>query len=95
MTTKWLVSILVMFAIAAGGWWYFMSGSSAPSMQDTNATMTNTGQQSDATQSVGASGTSNADLQADLNTIDTQVQAAGDANTSASSFTDTPVQQTE
>jgi hypothetical protein len=46
--------------------------------------------------SVTASGNSDAALQGDLNTLDTQVQSAQDANASAdSSFNDQPVKQTE
>jgi hypothetical protein len=46
--------------------------------------------------SINASGSSDAALQGDLNTLDTQVQSAQDANASVDqSFNDQPVKQTE
>jgi hypothetical protein len=80
----WLVAIIVV----VGGVWYFWSrGSASPVSTGTSSSQTQgTSQNAD---------TSDAALQQDSASIDTQLQGASADSDSAASFSDTPVQQTE
>jgi|GEM_PF-6402960 hypothetical protein len=89
----WIVVALVVIA----GVWYFInmsSGGAAPAATaPTSQTSAQQAQPTAAQQQ--AADTSDAGLNQDAASIDTQLQAASADSNSAASFNDTPVQQTE
>ena len=92
-TTLWIIVLLI---IAGLGWWYLSSRTSAPAQPAGSPQTTSQSQNPQGSASgVSASDTSNAALNADMQNIDGQMQSASSAGTSANSFSDTPVQQTE
>src|SRR5436309_210189 len=91
--------VLVLAVVAAGvwGWMTFYPKPAQPSQQQV-AVQPPAPPPTPPTpaESISASGSSDAALQGDLNTVDTQVQGAQDANASVDqSFNDKPVSQTE
>jgi len=97
-----IVKLVLVLAVVAGGVWAWMTfHQSAPAQQPVTqvtepTTPPPTTPPPAPTDAVSASGSSNADLQSDLNTLDTQVQSAQDDSASVdNSFNDKPVQQTE
>lgn len=88
----------VIVLLAAMGFWYVTAGNrqTVPLTTSPDAMQENGGAMEDGSvPMVSKTGSSDAQLDADLNTIDAQIKAAGDAGTDALSFNDTPVQQTE
>lgn len=102
MSTKAIIAWVLVIIIVAAGVWYFWSQSqnstlqTSPASQTLPASSTTTSQNSIPQNQQLASGDSNADLDADLNTIDSQTS---DANTDSASvnqsFNDQPVQQSQ
>jgi len=99
----WAVIVLII-VLAVGGLWYASQSSSSPGASPVAAAPSTANpspnpvaapQQPATTGAVNAADTSNASLNAGLQQIDTQMQSANSAGASASSFNDTPVQQTE
>ena len=90
----WIVVIVVVL----GGLWYVF-GRSSNSMPSTEGTPTAQAPEANGTTAMGSasasSDTSDAALNQDSAAFDTQLQAANTDASSASSFSDTPVQQTE
>lgn len=101
MSSKVIISVIVLLLIVVGAW-YFIGQSAKPiapagkmGIEDPLAPVPGTqsaGQQDAPTLGTGAS---DADLDADLQALDSQISAAGDASTDAATFSDTPVEQTE
>jgi hypothetical protein len=91
--------VLVLAVVGAGVWgWMTLHPSAAqPAQQEvTVQPPAPPPAPPTAAESVSASGSSDAALQGDLNTFDTQVQSAQDADTNTeASFNDQPVKQTE
>ena len=91
----WIIGILI---IVAGAWyvWNQSQTGAAPSGSSYSQETSPSSQSSSGEdQGTAISGPSDADLQADLDSIDTQMSAASESSASASSFNDTPVAQTE
>jgi len=94
MSTKviaWAIAVIVVVL----GAWYFLSRPSATSAPSTaTSDQAESQEQASGTQATSTD-TSDAALDQDAASIDTQLQAASTDSSSASSFSDTPVQQTE
>jgi len=86
-TVTWIIVVLIII----GGGWYFWSRQSAPATAP--AAESGTATQNTDTAGQQGTGTSDQNISQDMNSVDTQVQAAGDAGASAQSFSDTPVTQ--
>lgn len=92
---------LVIALLVVGGAWYVLGGSKSAVQDTQGAAMEDkkTGDSMEAGDTKPTSsltgGVSDSDLDNDLNTIDGQMKSANDAGSSATSFNDTPVQQTE
>ena len=97
-TGMWVV-IVIIVVLALGAWWYASNTSSAPQTAATTQETTPPPPPPPPPPAPPPTGisqdSSNAGLDADLKTVDGQIDEASQANTSAQSFTDTPVQQTE
>jgi hypothetical protein len=89
---KYVTWAIVIIVVIAGLWYFFAGSSNSGSAPATGAP---SGQETGAQGSASANDTSDAQLQQDLNAANGQVDAAGSANASASSFSDSPVPQTE
>jgi hypothetical protein len=102
MSTKAIVAwIVVVIVVVFAAWflWNLSQGQSPAPTTQPSATQTSSGQVS-GTQTaqpvVAASGASNANLNSDLNTIDSQTNAANSDSASVDqSFNDQPVQQSQ
>lgn len=88
-TVGWIAAFVV---VVAGGW-YFFGGKGAPSYNAPSSRSENSAAETGAQALPG--GTTNADLNAGLKTLDARLGASADASASAQGFNDTPVQQTE
>ena len=100
MSTKALVSLVVLIVVVVGGWYGYshLMGNTQQNAQQqaTGQYQQQQQQQQQGSQQPSAPGdSSDAALNADLGNVDAQMQAANDATAGASSFNDTPVQQTE
>jgi|GEM_PF-1835726 len=97
-----IVKLVLVLAVVAGGVWAWMTFHPAPAAQPVAQEVQTTPPPAPPppppgpTDMVSASGSSDADLQGDLGTLDGQVQSAQTDSASVdSSFSDKPVQQTE
>lgn len=101
MSTKVIVWIIVVILVVLGLWyWWDQSQSQTPSTAQTSAVIQASSTSAAGTLQSGSSaissGSSNADLNTDLNTIDTQTSGANSDSASVDqSFNDQPVQQTQ
>lgn len=100
MSTKAILWLAVAIVVLLGGWylWVLFSGgqSPAPSGGTTATQEATTTQATSQSQTAGpslGSGSSDAQLSADLGQLDSSVNASADASQSAQTFTDQPVQQ--
>lgn len=94
---KALTWLVILVIVVFGVWYLWGRGSSRPATVPTTAPQATNTQQAPAPTppaSVLSSGQSDAELNADLSQIDTQLQEANSASAAASQ-TDTPVTQTE
>lgn len=98
--SKIFIGIVVAVVILAGAWYVWSQTQAslgvAPT-QSAGAELPQTGQQPSAQEKATsqASVSNTSDLDAGLSSIDTQLQGASSDTSSAGSFNDTPVQQTE
>lgn len=102
MPRKWLTWVVVGLLIAAAGWYSFMymqtpsrDESSQADAQKQQAATQQGATQGGTQRAARASGSSDADLDAGLNSLGTQMDSTAQASDSAGSFDDQPVQQTE
>lgn len=95
-----IVKLILVLAVVAGGVWAWMTfNPMQPAPQQTEVTVQPPPPPpapSTPADSISASGSTDAALQSDLTTLDAQVDAAQNANSSVEkSFSDEPIKQTE
>ena len=98
MTGKWVMWGAFVLIIGFGAWYYTKISSSSTFSSWTAQTQTDNEVPPPAaseTGQVSAQGTANADLDADLSALDAQIQGASADSSSAASFNDAPVEQTD
>lgn len=99
MSLKALIGTLILVIIILGGWYYFASrGAIWGAMTDQSSGAVSeqyyAPPQSAQTGSI-SNGTSDADLNADLDAIDAQLDVTANSSASADTFNDRPIEQTE
>ena len=83
--------VAIVAIVAAGGWYFWKQSQMSVATTPVAQTTSETTQKPQNT----ASASSDSNLSADLNSIDTQLQAASAESSSAGSFSDKPVAQTQ
>lgn len=96
MNLKAVISIVVLLVLVVAAWYFVGKPSSSgpvdvSQQNESGMPILPTG----VLPEVSNTGTSDASLDADLEAVDAQVDVAASASADASSFTDTPVEQTE
>jgi len=95
-----LLWFIIVIVVAVGGWYYWDQSQMPASLEPTQSSESSQSAQKTLQMQTGesaslTSGSSDAELNADLNALDAQLQGASADTSSAGSFNDTPVPQAE